>query len=1162
MPKITFCMKVSCFILTAVLCGTQALMAGAGFAQDIDHVSITLELRNEPLKDAFKKIEQLSEFRFAYKDKQVKRCESITLPQGTRSVRATLDMILEKTALDFKQVGYNLIVYSKKDKEVDPAIAELPLPEFKAPPHFDGGIKGKITNAKGEPLAGASVTVTGTEIGTSADNEGLFTINGLKAGRYRLQVTAVGYANLVQNITVTDDKIADITFSLTLNDGNNSMEDVVVIGYQNVIRRNSTAAISTVKGKDFENVPYPTFDQMLQGRVAGLNVLSISGEPGQNNIVNIRGNTSVDATGLGISTPLYVIDGIVFDVSDIRTAYGQANPLQAINPNDIESVDVLKDASAAAIYGARAANGVIIIKTKRPKKGRPELRLSSYVGLSTRPAMKEVLVGKEERRLKMALLLAGGTYAQQGNVNQFLTDSLNPAFNNNTDWQGLFLKDAIIQNTDFSIGSAEDRFAYRISLNRYQEDGIMRGFRLTRMNPRLFLAAKPYKGVELTTDIFLGITKALHGPGNINSIYPFTVSNFPSSFWQIDEQTRKNYEGRNDKVRDDDRTTSINGNTRLMITILPSLVLTSSLSYNFGFSRRDYLLHRSIANNNRSDAIHTSINNRRWEIENFLTWNKEFGDHTITALLGQGAEENAINRTDARANGIPFDAIQMIQGVPAGPALTAGTTFEDRSRLSLFARVGYDYKGKYGIDGSFRRDASSRYSPDSRWGAFPAISARWNISEEPFFDRYRDVIDFLKIRASFGVTGRDPGSYYAQYRILTTNVSYAGSSLGAGASSNVITYNGTTAVVPNYSAPAPAANITWERTPQANLGIDASFFRGRISLTADIYKKDSREIVFDIPVATTTGYTLATNNFVDVRNQGVEITLTTRNLSEKSKIQWSTTFNIAFNQNFVTKLPAGGRDFVFGPPWLQRTLTVGMPLYQFLAWDISQVFPTIDDVPVDPMTGQRLRWFGGNFFNGGDGAKTDVNGDFNIENIDKIFMGDPQTKVYGGIINTVSYKGWNLSVLCSFISGRKLWNGYLSDKLNGAANNPFGNWGANSGPAADFGGLEFWRNPGDHTFFPSLFGNAVDKWHIAQSLFIEDASFFRIKNISLGYMLPDKLVKKFKLKGLRLYSIVDNLAVFYNATVPDPELVAPDGYTNGNDYPLPKKITFGVDINF
>lgn len=1160
--KITFFMKVSCFVLTVVLCGTQALIAGSGYAQDIERVSITMELRNQPLKDAFKKIEQLSTFRFAYKDKQVKRCESISLPPGTRSVKATLEMILGKTSLDFKQVGNNVIVFSKKESEADSVKTE-PVVEIRSSPVFDGGIKGKVTNARGEPLAGASITIIGTETGTSADNNGNFTLSGLKAGRYRLQVSAVGHANMIQAVTVTDDKMSDITFALTLNEGNNNMEDVVVIGYQNVVRRNATAAISTVKGKDFENVPYPTFDQMLQGRVAGLNVLSISGEPGVNNIVNIRGNTSVDATGLGISAPLYVIDGIVFDVSDIRSAYGQANPLQAINPNDIESVDVLKDASAAAIYGARAANGVIIIKTKRPKKGRPEMRLSSYVGISTRPAMKDVLVGKEERRLKMALMLAGGTPAQLGNISQFLTDSLNPAFNNNIDWQGLFLKDAIIQNTDFSIGAADEKFSYRISLNRYQEDGIMRGYRLTRMNPRLFMSAKPFKGVEFTSDIFLGITKALHGPGN-QQIYPFSVSNFPSSFWNIDEQSRANYEGRNDKVRDDDRTTSINGNTRVIINILPSLVFTSSLSYNFGFSRRDYLMHRTVTNNNRTDAIHTSINSRRWEIENYLTWNKEFGDHNITALLGTGAEENAINTTNARANGIPFDAIQMVQGVPSGPSLSAGTTYEDRSRLSLFARLGYDFKGRYGIDGSFRRDASSRYSPDSRWGSFPAISARWNISEEPFFDRYRDIVNFLKVRFSYGVTGRDPGSYYAQYRILTSNVPYSGSSLGAGAGTgtNVITYNGVTAVVPNYGAAAPAANITWERTPQANLGIDASFFNNRFNLTADFYKKDSREIVFDIPVATTTGYTLATNNYVDVRNQGVEITLTTRNLPDKSKVQWSTTFNIAFNDNFVTKLPAGGRDFVFGLPWLQRTLTVGMPLYQFLAWDVSKVYPTIDDVPVDPLTGLRIRWFGGNLFGPGDGAKGDANGDYNIENIDKVFMGDPQTRIYGGIINNVTWKNFTLSVLCSFIQGRKLWNGYLSDKLNGAANNPFVNWGPNSGPAADFGGLQFWQNAGDNAFFPSLFGNNVDKWHIAQSLFIEDASFFRIKNVTLGYMLPDKLVKKLRLRGLRVYSILDNLAVFYNATVPDPELVQPDGYTNGNDYPLPKKFTFGVDINF
>jgi TonB-linked SusC/RagA family outer membrane protein len=1016
-------------------------------------------------------------------------------------------------------------------------------------------VTGKITDKKdSKPVVGATVQLKNSpDVATVTDANGNFTLR-VPSLNATLEVSFVGYAT--QEIRLNNRS----NVSVSLEEGQRAMDDVVVIGYQTVQRRKTTAAVATVQGKEIENIPYPTFDQMLQGRVAGLNILSVSGEPGANNIVNIRGNSSVDASGNGISTPLYVIDGIVMDVSDVRTAYGNSNPLQAINPNDIESVDVLKDASAAAIYGARAANGVIIIKTKRPKTGRPQFRASAYVGVSTKPAMKKVLVGQEERRLKMGLLYNGGTYTQRGNISQFLTDSLNPAFNNNTDWQGLFLKDAVIRNVDLNLGAATETFAYRISLNQYVEDGIMRGYSITRSTPRLFLSLKPYKGIEVTTDLFMGLTKALHGPGNSNP-YPFTVWAFPSSFWAITDQVKANYEGRNEKVRDDDRTFSVNGNTRLIATLIQNLQFTSSLSYNINNARRDYLMHKSVTTNNRSDAIHRSINSRRWEIENYLTYTKDIKHHTITALLGQGAEQNTNTETSLRANGIPFDAIQMVQGVAPGPSLTGSTGFEERTRLSMFARVGYDYKGKYGIDGSYRRDASSRYSPGSRWGAFPAVSVRWNVSEEAFFSSLTNVINFFKLRASYGLTGRDPGGYYAQYNQLTSDVRWQGSSLGSGATANVITYNGTTAVVPNYNTAAPAANISWEKTPQMNLGLDASFLRDRFALNLDYYIKDSREIIFSVPVPITSGYSLAQNNFVDIRNRGVEITLNTNNLSNHSKFRWRTTFNVAFNKNFVTKLPAGNRDFVFGPPWLQRTLTIGQPLYAFLAWRVPGVYSTIDDVPVDPLTGQRIRWeSSNNFFNGGDGMKTDVNGDYNITALDKVNMGDPQTRVYGGLINNLTYKGFSLSVLTSFVSGRKLWNGYLSDKLNGASRGQFTDWGPISGPAAEFNGLNFWYAPGDVAGLPSLFAPSVDNWHIAQSLFIEDASFVRIKNVNIGYMLPDKIAHKIKMKSIRIYSVMDNLKVFYNATVPDPELVSPDGYTNGNDYPLPKKFTFGLDI--
>lgn len=1024
-------------------------------------------------------------------------------------------------------------------------------------------VTGRILNSKdSKPVDGVTVQVKNTKITTLTDANGTFSLRNVPANA-TLVITYVGFVS--QEVKVNNRS----TISVVMQESDKSMDDVVVVGYQNVRRRNTTAAIASVKGRDIENTPYPTFDAMLQGRVAGLNVLSVSAEPGASGIVNIRGNSSVaasdgTATATGVSAPLYVIDGVVFDVSDIRTVYGNSNPLAAINPNDIESIDVLKDASAAAIYGARAANGVIIVNTKRPKGGRPQFRIGGYVGLVTKPSQKPVIVGAEERRLKMDILREQASYAQQGALSQFLTDSLNPAFNNATDFQSLYFRDAILKNYDFNVAGMSEGMSYRLSLNRYEEDGIQRGYGIKRTTPRLFMSARPTKSIEFTTDLYMGFLKEQRGNGT-GSIVPYSIQSFPSSFWQIDEATRASYLGKNDKVRDDNRTTSINGNTRMIWKLTPQITFTSSLSYNFGFARRDYLRDRSVVTNNRSDAFLNESNSRRWEIENYATYNNYFGkdkEHGVSFLLGQGAEEQVINTTTANANGIPFDAIRIISGVPNGPNLGVSTNFEERSRVSYFTRASYQFKGKYGLDLSFRRDASSRYAPSSRWGTFPAVSARWNISDEPFFEPFRNVISFMKIRGSYGITGRDPGSYYAQYRQLTTNVNYPTSSLGFGASGNIITYNGVTAVTPNYNGTAPATNITWEKAPQSNIGVDINFLKDRFNLTVDFYSKQSRDLIFTIPVPVTTGYTTAQNNFVDLVNQGVEISLNTNNLSDKSPFKWQTNFNVAFNDNFVTKLPDGNRDFTYGPIFLSRILTIGQPVYGFRVFNVTGVYPTTAFVPVDPLTGLRLRIYSGTQFIGGDNAKQDLNGDYNVDDNDMIIKGNPNTKVYGGITNTFNYKGFSLQVLTTFIVGRSVWNGYLSDKLASASNNPPANFGLLSGPAAEFNNLNLWRRSGDLATLGSLF-STTDPWTIRSSMFVEDASFFRVKTINFGYTLRELAVlKRFGIRQLRFYSVVDNLKVFYGANLPDPESIGVDGFTTANGYPTPKKFTLGLDIQF
>jgi len=1015
-------------------------------------------------------------------------------------------------------------------------------------------VTGTVTDGKNQPLPGASIKQKGTTNGTSSDTKGNFSLT-LKEGSSILTVSIVGYKS--KEISAA----GQTSINVELVEDNNSLNEVVAIGYQNIQRKKTAGAISSVKGKDFENTPYSTFDAMLQGRVAGLTVLSTSGEPGGNNIVNIRGASNVN---LGqSSSPLYVIDGVIYDVNDIGSAYG-SSPLQAINPNDIESVDVLKDASASAVYGARAANGVIIVKTKRAAIGAPpQIRISSYFGIANKPALKPIQTGTAERRLKMDLLYGGNaSYTQLKNLNMMLTDSLNTAFNNNTDWQGLFLQTGNISNIDASIAGATDKYSYRFSFNRYFEEGVMKGYDINRVTPSLFFQVSPTEKLLIQTNLFVGLTKAKHGQGDQNK-YPFTTWGFPSSFWSIGPTEQALYTGRYDELRDDDKTTSLNGNTMAQYTIIPGLNLKSTISYNVNNNTRSYFKPNLLSSSGQNEAYGYIYQTNRWELENTLNYYKSLkSGHNFNIVLLQGMEKNILNNTYSSSIG-NSDAVKTVTGIAAGPNLFVSNDIQERSRLSWMGSFVYDYKGKYLFQAVYRADASSRYSADSRWGSFPSVSAGWNASEESFFSPVKNIVSYLKFRASYGVTGNDPGAYYAQYQSLIGDASYPTSVLANGVGGFQNTYNGTQVLYPDYYGAASASSISWERSPQFNAGIDMGLLKDRITLTADYYIRDSKSKVFQVAVPLTTGYSQISNNFVDLRNSGIELTLTTRNFGPRSKFQWTTNFNIAYNDNYITKLPNGGRDFTFGPPWLQQTLSVGEPLFTYKVWDVRGIYSTDADVPVDPKTGKRITHFGGAQYSAGDPARADQNGDYNIDYNDYVSYGNPNPDITGGMNNSFSYKGFSLDVLVTFISGRSLRNGYLSDKFQDAGtSNPYFYWGPRSGPASNFNVSDFWSKPGDIAKYPGLITNTVDKWHIGQSMYVEDASFLRIKNIRLGYTLPQKFTKKIGMSMIRFYGVMDNVKVWSKSTVPDPEAVGVDGYSGGNDYPIPKKYTFGIDLTF
>lgn len=1008
-------------------------------------------------------------------------------------------------------------------------------------------LSGTVVDKANNPLPGISVFEKGTKNGTTTNGDGKYTLTLSKVGA-TITFRMVGY------ITKEIASAGKAIINLSMADDNQTLNEVVLIGYQSVSRKKSTGAVATIKGKAIENTPYASFDQMLQGRVAGLTSLGTSGEPGAKSIVNIRGSNSISA---GVSSyPLYVIDGVIFDVNDMPNSYG-TNPLTAINPNDIESIDVLKDASAAAIYGSRGANGVIMVKTKRASAGAaPQMNVNFYQGISDSPTLRKIITGTAERRLKMALIY-GSDNVNQSVLSQFLTDSLNTAFNNNTDWQSLFVQSAKITNADVSMTGTEGRSMYRLSTGYYNEEGVMTGFSLRRIAPKLYLSLNPGKRLNVTVNISPTFIKTQHGVGD-GSTFPFSTGNFPSSFWKVSDAQKNVYTGNTENL-DEDQTVTLLSNVQVTDTIAKNLTITSSLSSTYNHNRRDWMVSGLVSGTGKNNAFSNEYTTNIWEIENFINYSKSFGEHHLSVVAGQEAQGQTNKTTYAYALDV---ASSTVSGVAPGNNLYASTYMESRKRLGWFGRLSYDYKDRYLFSASYRRDASSRYATDQRWANFYSVSGGWIVSDEPFFKDIRNTVNLFKIRGSYGVTGNDPASYYGQYQLYSTDATYYNSSFGVNNSATATTYNGVTVTVPSYSSFAAAKKVTWEKYPQMNIGADIALFKDRINLAFDWYSRDAKNLYYQNAAApVTSGYQYFSGNLVSLRNTGYEFTLNTNNLAPQSKFQWQTTFTVGINDNYITELPNGGQDLVVGNSWSQQTLSVGQPLFTYKVYEVGGIYQTDADVPTDPLTGKKLT-FNGITLKAGDMKVTDQNGDYNIDLNDKVAYGNPNSRITGGLTNSFSYKGFSVSVLCTFIKGRSIWNGYTSDALLASTNNPVAAWGVIAGPAA-LSEMNYWINTGDQADYGTLTAsNVSERFGLQNSIFVENGSFFKVKNISLGYSLPQKTLQHLKVKGLRIYGMIDNVYMYTKSTLPDPEYVDATGYSNGNTFPPSKKYTLGLNVTF
>lgn len=1027
---------------------------------------------------------------------------------------------------------------------------------------FAQQVTGVVRSQSGKPIPSVTLKNLSTQLSAQTDEYGKFALAATQGEI--IQASLLGYES--KQLVVQQSQVLNFDLVETFS----NLDETVVIGYQRVSRKKTTAAISSISGKELSNLPAASFDQLLQGRLAGVNVQNFTGEPGATPTVQVRGNTSLnreyDEFSVG-NAPLYVVDGVPQPPQQYTspvTGTG-TNFIAGINPQDIESIDVLKDASAAAIYGSRAASGVILITTKKGLRKEPQVMVSAYTGLTQRPLLREVAIGAEERRQKMQILeglIPMRDQIDSRNLSFLLTDSLNPAFNGATDWQDMYYKIGMINSADLSLsGGGGAGTSYRFSAGLYDEDGIVKATGFKRYSMRLNLMSRALKERLMINPIvaYSRTDRTRAGGGGIGVDARWT----PASYFNLSDTRKKYLLGMYNDDLDVNTGNQFTFNLNLGYDISTSLKFTSMTSYIYSNSRRDVSAPSSVANftGNQQDVF--SDNQVNILVSNYLSYDKTLDKHSFSAILGNDLEYNQYRSVSAGATNGSSDQIKVIQGFQQR-YLSASSDYQAYSMASFYTRFAYDFDSRYLLSASIRGDGSSRFGKGNKWGYFPSASVAWLLSEESFMKDKGSMFSMLKLRASLGTTGGLPGNNYLQYNLYrVNNASFWGNS-------SATSYNGVTAITPNLVDGVAQPNISWERSMQWNIGVDGEMDNGRFSFAFDVFNKENRQSLFDVALPITTGYDRALTNSVGVRNYGAELILMANPLPRTSAVQWFSRLNVSYVKNKIMNLPNSGRDLVVSGSRFDKThiLSVGSPINTFYLYETLGIYSTLDDVPINPLTGDRFH-AGGSTYAAGDMWIRDVDYDFMTDpfndgiNPDKLPYGDPNPKFTGGWTNNVTWKNFNLGVLFTFLFDRDVLNLHQADLFeNGAGTESTSILAQYATP--DFSKINIWRQPGDVADYPAYPLGSWRYYTVAgQTFFLDKGDYFRVKSISLSYNIPNRLLSGWGMNNIRVYGIVDNLLMFQRSSkLPDAEAVNYYGEYEGNGYPIPKKFTFGVELQF
>ena len=1035
-------------------------------------------------------------------------------------------------------------------------------------------VKGTVIDKTGESVIGASIQVKGTTQGTITDIDGKFSL-GVPDKKSVIVISFIGYATKELQVDPSKPR------SIVLEEDTKVLDEVVVVGYQEVRKKDLTGSVAKADMNELLNTPVGSFDQTLGGRIAGVNVSSGEGTPGGTMNIVIRGNNSLTQD----NSPLYVIDG--FPVEDAAIA-------STINPSDIESLDILKDASATAIYGARGANGVVIITTKKGKVGKAQITYDGSVTMQhvtrTIPMMDAYeFVKLQAETYPASIANSTGGYLMEYQGKQWTLEDYRDIFQ--YDWQDEILRTALQHNHNIRITGGTEGVRYNASVSYYNQDGILLNSGYERFQARANTVVKRDKlDISLTTNysrsIQTGSTPSETSYSGMNnlfySVWGYRPVTYPNKSMEsllndvMDEAIDSSNDYRFNPIRslkEEYRKYYINNlqmNGYVSYEFIKGLKLKVSGGYTYDARKNDQFNNSNTryGGPTSTDKVNAQIiRNERltWLNENTLTYQTNIKKkHFFNSLIGITFQNSDYEYYSLKSTHIPNESLGMA-GMADGTLSSSSSLKSSWAMMSYLARLNYNYKSKYYATASFRADGSSKFSKKHRYGYFPSGSLAWNFMEEEFMAPIKKVVGAGKLRVSWGLTGNNRIGEYDYYALLQMLKEKQGDYISNGSiPSGVYPFDNDMSSVGMVPVSLPNEDLKWETTEQWNVGLDLSFFDERLNFTADVYRKTTRDLLLEASLPLVSGYYSATKNIGKVRNDGLELSLSTVNIKTKD-FTWTSDFNIAFNKNEVLELAENqlslttaakfDQNYNSQPSYIAK---VGLPMGMMYGYLYEGTYKYDDFIKSGNSytLKDNVPYFSSEAnTQPGMPKYKDINGDGVIDSNDRTIIGRGLPIHTGGFTNSFAYKGFDLSIFFQWSYGNDIMN----------ANRLFFE---NAGGKKDLNQFASyanrWTPDNPDSDIPAATKSASN--NVISSRIIEDGSYLRLKTVTLGYTFPKTLIAKAKLSNARVYLAAQNLWTWTSYSGYDPEVsIRNSALTPGLDfssYPRAFTLSFGVNLGF